>query len=113
MSAARLINSASMNGNLGRRASLELVSALGASAILASPTQAANSKKVIVAGGGIGGLCCGYELMKRGHDITVLEASGRPGGHVRTVRDEYADGLYVDAGAEHFTKPGYELYWGY
>ena len=79
----------------------------------ASRTQAANPKKVIVAGGGIGGLCCGYELMKSGHDVTVLEASGRPGGHVRTIRDEYADGLYVDAGAEHFTKPGYELYWGY
>src|SRR4051794_29569638 len=102
-----------MNGNLGRRAFLERVSALSASAILTSRTQAANPKKVIVAGGGIGGLCCGYELVKRGHDVTVLEASGRPGGHVRTVRDEYADGVYVDAGAEHLTKPGYELYWGY
>lgn len=70
-------------------------------------------KRVIVAGGGIAGLCCGYELMKRGHDVTVLEASGRVGGHVRTVRDGLADGLYVDAGAEHFTKPGYDLYWGY
>ena len=51
--------------------------------------------------------------MKRGHDVTVLEASGIVGGHVRTVRDGLADGLYVDAGAEHFTKPGYDLYWSY
>jgi monoamine oxidase len=51
--------------------------------------------------------------MKRGHDVTVLEASGRTGGHVRTVCDPLADGLYVDGGAEHFTKPGYDLYWKY
>ena len=64
-------------------------------------------------GGGIGGLCCAYELMKRGHEVTVLEASGRTGGHVLTLRDHLADGLYVDAGAEHFTKPGYDRYWQY
>src|SRR2546428_1083453 len=33
-------------------------------------------KKGIIAGGGIAGLCCAYELMKRGHDLTGLEASG-------------------------------------
>lgn len=87
---------------------------LAASAAVAGPLQsAARPKKIVIAGGGIGGLCCGYELMKAGHDVTVLEAAGRVGGHVRTVRDGLADGLYVDAGAEHFTKPGYELYWNY
>ncbi len=70
-------------------------------------------KRVIIAGGGIGGLCCGYELMMRGHDVTLLEASGRTGGHVKTIHDPLADGLYADVGAEHFTKPGYDLYWGY
>jgi monoamine oxidase len=85
-----------------------------AGAVLATARPlAAQPQKVIVAGGGIAGLSCGYELMKRGHDVTVLEAAGIPGGHVRTVRDGLADGLYVDAGAEHFTKPGYDLYWGY
>jgi monoamine oxidase len=76
-------------------------------------TRARNSRKVIVAGGGIGGLCCAYELMMRGHEVVLFEASGRTGGHVRTIHDPLADGLYADVGAEHFTKPGYDLYWNY
>lgn len=70
-------------------------------------------KRVIVAGGGIAGLCCGYELMRRGFDVVVLEASSRHGGHVFTARDGLSDGLYADYGAEHITKPGYERYWEY
>ncbi len=70
-------------------------------------------KKIIIGGGGIGGLCTGYELMKRGHEVTVLEASGRHGGHVYTARDGLSDGLYGDYGMEHITKPGYDRYWEY
>lgn len=82
-------------------------------AVAATLGAAQKKKTVIVAGGGIAGLCCAYELARRGHEVTVLEASGRAGGHVKTVRDELPDGMYVDAGAEHFTKPGYDLYWSY
>jgi monoamine oxidase len=74
---------------------------------------AKTSKTVVVAGAGIAGLCCAYELMRRGHDVTVLEAADRVGGHVKTIRSGLPDGMYVDAGAEHFTKPGYDLYWSY
>src|SRR6187431_3774455 len=70
-------------------------------------------KRVIVVGGGIGGLCCAYELMERGHEVTLLEGSRRTGGHVKTIRDPLPDGLYADVGAEHFTKPGYTMYWKY
>src|SRR4029077_9517667 len=75
--------------------------------------NAGAKKTVLVMGGGIAGLSCAYELMKRGHDVTVLEASGRAGGHVRTSHDPFADGLYADLGAEHFYYPGYTDYWRY
>ena len=70
-------------------------------------------KKVIVTGAGITGLCCAYELMKAGHEVVVLEASGRYGGHVFTGRDGLSDGLYADFGADHITKPGYERFFEY
>src|ERR1700733_13775146 len=76
--------------------------------LLAEEKSSAVSKKVIVAGAGITGLCCAYEIMKSGHEVVVLEASGRYGGHVFTGSDGLSDGLYADFGADHITKPGYE-----
>ena len=98
-----------------RREALKIAGALFVTGLTSVPTgsQTRRARKVIVGGAGIAGLSCAYELMKRGHDVTVLEASGRTGGHVRTVREGLADGLYVDAGAEHFTQPGYDRYWQY
>jgi monoamine oxidase len=97
---------------MNRRDILKIGAAVVAHA--AAAQQPTGSKKsVIVIGAGIAGLSCGYELMKRGHDVTVLEASGRTGGHVRTFHDPFADGLYADIGAEHFYYPGYTEYWRY
>ena len=101
-----------MNANteLNRRTVLKMT---GAALGLPVVTQAAKPKSVIVIGAGIAGLSCAYELVRRGHDVTVLEASGRTGGHVRTFHDPFADGLYADIGAEHFYYPGYTQYWRY
>jgi monoamine oxidase len=86
----------------------------GGTALTGLALQSPGAKKsVIVVGAGIAGLCCAYELTRRGHRVTVLEASGRPGGHVRTLHDAFADGLYADIGAEHFYYPGYTEYWRY
>ncbi|HEY6447295.1 MAG TPA: NAD(P)/FAD-dependent oxidoreductase [Acidobacteriaceae bacterium] len=76
----------------------------------AQPAPAATPKKVVIGGAGITGLCCGYELMKAGIDVTILEASGRYGGHVLTGSDGLSDGLYADFGADHITRPGYERF---
>jgi monoamine oxidase len=90
------------------------VLSLAAAALLRPPQAGAKrSKRVLVAGAGIGGLSCAWELVRRGHDVTIVEASARTGGHVFTVREGLDDGLYADGGAEHFTQPGYERYWDY
>jgi monoamine oxidase len=92
--------------DLLRMSSLALATSAGAQ-------NTGAKKRVLVIGGGIAGLSCAYELMKFGHNVTVLEASGRAGGHVRTAHDPFADGLYADLGAEHFYYPGYTEYWRY
>ncbi len=55
-------------------------------------------KRVIVLGGGIAGLVAAFELRRQGHEPLILEAGGRVGGRVRTIRD-FAPGLYGEAGA--------------
>src|SRR5262245_21811744 len=101
--------------NLTRRDALKLAGATLAAAWLAPKSEGAarRPKTVIIAGGGIGGLCCGFELMQRGHEVTLLEASDHTGGHVMTRYEPFKDGLYADLGGEHCTDPGYELFRGY
>jgi len=54
--------------------------------------------RVIIAGAGLAGLCAAYELERRGHSVTILEADRKHvGGRVRTLR--FGDGLYGEAGA--------------
>ncbi len=96
-----------------RRKFLQNTLTAGTGMLLSSYVKTAAPKKVIIAGAGISGLCCAYELMKAGHNVTVLEASGRYGGHVFTGRDGLSDGLYADFGADHITKPGYEFFFEY
>jgi NADPH-dependent 2,4-dienoyl-CoA reductase/sulfur reductase-like enzyme len=53
------------------------------------------SPKVIVVGGGLAGLSCALHLARRGIASTVLEASDRPGGRLRT---DDVDGFLIDRG---------------
>ncbi len=55
--------------------------------------------RVIVVGAGLAGLVAARELEKNGHEVTILEAQLRPGGRVLTLRSEFSDDLYAEAGA--------------
>ncbi|HET7232141.1 MAG TPA: FAD-dependent oxidoreductase [Longimicrobium sp.] len=74
--------------------------------------RAPGPARVVVAGAGLAGLAAAWELVKRGHQVTVLEARDRPGGRVLTLRDGWDDGLYAEAGAvfvpeAHYHTVGY------
>ena len=68
--------------------------------VLAEPIAAepgtGKGVKVVVLGGGIGGLVSAYELRKLGYEVVLLEARERPGGRNFTGRDgtkvEFVDG---------------------
>lgn len=83
---------------------LATLPALAQPALAADPPRPrAAPRKVIVVGAGLAGLAAAYELNLRGHEVTVLEAQGHPGGRVRTLREPFADGLYAEAGAMTFS----------
>src|SRR5580692_5816148 len=82
--------------------------------------------RVVVLGGGIGGLVSAYELKKLGYDVTLLEARERPGGRNWSGRNgttvkfvdgstqtiNWEDGNYQNLGparlpSTHWTMLGY------
>lgn len=96
---AQLQRACFMRGNptpLTRRRMLQTTT--GALLAGAVSHAAAAKKRVIV----IGGLSCAYDLVERGHDVTLLEASRCIGGHVKTIYDPLPDGQYAEVGASQF-----------
>jgi len=57
------------------------------------------SRDVVVIGAGLAGLCTAHRLTEAGHRVTVLEASDRVGGRIRTVRAPFTRGLHAELGA--------------
>ena len=70
---------------------------------LAGLAERANDRHVVIVGGGVSGLVAAREMARLGIHATVLEASERPGGAVRS--GEVA-GIRLDLGAESFATRG-------
>ncbi|MFA7239152.1 MAG: NAD(P)-binding protein [Sulfuricellaceae bacterium] len=75
----------------------------------AKPTHK-TGKRVAIVGGGVGGLSCAYQLMRKGHDCVVFESSAKLGGMIsfglpayRTPRD------VVDAEVKRIVDMGLEV----
>ena len=64
------------------------------------PTR--SPKKVVVIGAGVGGLACAVRLAKKGHAVTIFEASDYVGGKCRT---EWINGYAFDTGPSLLTLP--------
>lgn len=78
----------------------QILAFLAASAAMAPlPMRAATGKRVIVVGAGMAGLAAAEALIRRGAEVTVLEARNRIGGRAYTDSKSLGDGLVFDAGA--------------
>lgn len=77
------------------------------------PSGSGAGKSVVILGAGMAGLSAGYELIKAGYAVTILEARDRIGGRVWSIRGgdrvvqegradqlcQFDSGLYMNAGA--------------
>lgn len=64
-----------------------------------TPAKQPSGLNVVVIGAGFAGLACADTLADSGANVTVLEASGRPGGRVLTDR-KFFEGAPVELGGE-------------
>ena len=71
-----------------------------------------NAKKIIVIGAGMSGLVAAYELVRVGHDVTILEARDRIGGRVLTIRSPFSNNHFAEGGAARI-RPSHNLTLGY
>ncbi len=71
----------------------------GVTAVASRPDPGA-PRRVVVVGAGLAGLTAALDLRDAGWDVVVLEARGRVGGRVHTLREPFTDGLHAEGGGE-------------
>ncbi len=62
-------------------------------------SSSTTTRRVIVIGAGLAGLACAERLVRRGCQVTLLEATNRVGGRTRAIRD-FVPGAVLEMGAE-------------
>ncbi|NQZ86203.1 MAG: FAD-dependent oxidoreductase [Colwellia sp.] len=62
-------------------------------------TQTSAPLNIVIIGAGMSGLIAGYELLRAGHQVTILEARNRVGGRVHTLYEPFENGQFAEAGA--------------
>jgi monoamine oxidase len=70
-----------------------------AAVALRNSARAADGDPTVVVGAGLAGLRAADLLREAGLPVVVLEAQGRPGGRVLTIRAPFDEGLHAEAGA--------------
>ena len=89
-----------------RRKFLKQAAIATAGALLAPPLFSLSSchkeedDEVAIIGAGIAGLNAAYQLQKKGIKSTIYESSGRIGGRMFTLRDEFGKGITTEVGGE-------------
>jgi monoamine oxidase len=86
-----------------RREFMQISLAAGMASLLSArpgfPRGLSTQPKVVVVGGGFGGLSCAYELKSAGCAVSVIEAGNRLGGRVLSFRD-FVKGKNIEGGGE-------------
>lgn len=84
---------------------LAAVSALALSPLSRAFARAGDGKRVVIIGAGILGSAIGYELAKRGAQVTILEKNAPASG---ATRDSFA---YLNASTKVSARPYFDLNW--
>ncbi len=88
---------------ISRRAALLSGAASLLATSLSGPVRALGNdgkRRVLVLGAGMSGLTAALALLRRGHDVTIIETQDRIGGRLFSL--PLGDGMFTEAGGGHF-----------
>jgi monoamine oxidase len=69
-----------------------------------------NGVSILVAGGGLAGLCAARDLTAWGAKVTVIEARDHVGGRVHTARQGFVESQHAEAGGDMIDEAHHEIH---